>query len=185
MNTFKSWKLKDCQFSSCSIFFAYYILWTTKQRKFNVHTHVLLYFLLVYHMNNETKKFKTHTHIPNNQNQSYKLFEKTTKKASAYLSKVEDGLKMKYILKKLKELLSRRDDAYCSNCLLLLHKASSLPRQKFLYISSNAPLFPWATPPLQQESTHTHTHTHTYIWTCLLLFLYCLNYLSHTSLILV
>ena len=167
------------------------------------------FFCLLYLMNNETKKIQrthtcsivflisisyeqwnkeiqnTHTHIPNNQNQSYKLFEKTTKKASAYLSKVEDGLKMKYILKKLKELLSRRDDAYCSNCLLLLHKASSLPRQKFLYISSNAPLFPWATPPLQQESTHTHTHTHTYIWTCLLLFLYCLNYLSHTSLILV
>lgn len=129
-----------------------------KQRKFNVHTHVLFYFLSVYHMNNETKKFKTHTHIPNNQNQSYKLFEKTTKKGSAYLSKVEDGLKIKYILKKLKELLSRRDDAYCSNCLLLLHKASSLPRQKFLYISSNAPLFPWATPLLQQESTHTHIY---------------------------
>ena len=33
-----------------------------KQRKFNVHTHVLFYFLSVYHMNNETKKFKTHTH---------------------------------------------------------------------------------------------------------------------------
>lgn len=106
----------------------------------------------------------THTHIPNNQNQSYKLFEKTTKKGSAYLSKLEDGLKIKYILKKLKELLSRRDDAYCSNCLLLQRKASSLPRQKFLYISTNAPLFPWATPLLQQESTHTHTYIYEHVF---------------------
>lgn len=53
-----------------------------------------------------------HTYIPNNQNQSYKLFEKTMKNGSAYLSKVEDGLEIKYILKKLKERLSRRDGAY-------------------------------------------------------------------------
>jgi hypothetical protein len=49
------------------------------------------------------------------------------KKGSAYLSKVEDEFKIKYVLKKIMELLPRRDEAY-----LPPHKASSLPRQKSL-----------------------------------------------------